>query len=65
MSADGSMLAIVSTDDDQLILTVKHADGKVVAAVALGDVKLGGLSWAGDDYVIVYTHQTVRFGLDR
>ena len=28
MSADGSLLAIVSTDDDQLVLTVKHADGK-------------------------------------
>jgi hypothetical protein len=64
MSADGSMLAIVSTEDDQLVLTVKHADGKVVATVALGDVKLSGLSWAGDDYAIVYTHQTVRFGLD-
>ncbi len=64
LSADGSLMAIVSQDGDRFMLTIRHADSKVVATIPLADMKFGGLSWAGDDYLVVYAHHTVRLGDD-
>src|ERR1700728_2821295 len=60
LSADGTMLAMVGTEGEQSILTIARADGGVIAKASMGDAKFAGLSWAGDDYVVVYTHQTGR-----
>ena len=64
MSADGDMLAIVSRQDDRFLLTIRHVDGRPIATVPLDDMKFAGLSWAGNDYAVVYTHRTARLGAD-
>jgi dipeptidyl aminopeptidase/acylaminoacyl peptidase len=60
LSADGTMLAMVGTEGDQRGLTIARTDGGVIAKASMGDAKFAGLSWAGNDYVIVYMHQTAR-----
>jgi len=63
LSADGSLLAIVSLDDDRFVLTIRRAGGKTIATIPLADMKFSGLSWAGDEYLVVYAHHTERLGV--
>jgi dipeptidyl aminopeptidase/acylaminoacyl peptidase len=63
LSPDGTMLAMVSTEGDRRVLSIQKVDGKVLSRAGVGDLKLSGLRWAGNDYVIVYLHTSVEFEL--
>lgn len=60
LSADGSLIAAIETIGDQRMLTIRKPDGSLLADASVGNLKLFGLQWAGNDYVVVYTHQTAR-----
>ncbi|ATC32681.1 S9 family peptidase [Caulobacter vibrioides] len=53
ISPDGSKLAVVSTDGDKRFLTIRKTAGGGIAGVAVGASKLRGVSWAGEDHVIL------------
>ena len=63
LSADGNILAIVETEGDRRMLSIERVDGRPVAKVGIGDLKLSGLEWAGSDYVVVYMHSTARLSI--
>jgi dienelactone hydrolase len=64
LSPDGNLLAMVSTDGDTRVLSIQRVDGTVISKARVGDLKLSGLEWAGNDYVIVYLHSSVEFQLN-
>jgi len=64
LSADGSLLAVVSLDGDGFVLTIRAVDGKTIVTIPLADMKFTGLSWAGSDYTVVYAHHTARLADD-
>jgi dipeptidyl aminopeptidase/acylaminoacyl peptidase len=53
ISPDGSKLAVISTDGDKRFLTIRKTGGGGVAGVSVGENKLRGVSWAGEDHVIL------------
>src|SRR5581483_10977351 len=57
LSADGTMAAQVVTIDDTRVLVISKDDGRLLTRAGMGDLKLSGLEWAGNDYVVVYFHQ--------
>lgn len=63
MSPDGTMLATVETQGDTRLLSIKKTDETVLARAAVGDLKLSGLEWVGNDFVIIYLHQTARLSI--
>jgi dipeptidyl aminopeptidase/acylaminoacyl peptidase len=63
LSPDGTMIAMVETQNDARLLSIKRTDETVLARAALGDLKLAGLEWVGNEYVIVYLHQTSRLSV--
>src|SRR5262245_38800493 len=63
LSADGSMVAVVETEGDQRMLVIETAEGRTVAKAGIGDMKLSGIEWAGDDYVLAYVHSTARLSI--
>jgi dipeptidyl aminopeptidase/acylaminoacyl peptidase len=60
LSPDGTMLATVETQGDVRLLSIRRTDESVLLRQALGDLKLSGLEWVGNDFVVVYLHQTGR-----
>jgi dipeptidyl aminopeptidase/acylaminoacyl peptidase len=60
LSPDGSMIAMVGMDGDKRVLTVETVEGKPLARALVGDLKLSGLAWAGNNFVVVYMHLTAR-----
>lgn len=64
MSANGKGLAIAARIDNERKLVVYDGDEKLRALISLGDVKLRGLHWAGDDFVLVTlsTTQNLPYG---
>ncbi len=60
LSPDGSMLATVSTQGDHRVFAIEKVAGGTITGGDVGDLKLAGLEWAGNDFVILYLHQTAR-----
>lgn len=60
MSASGDRVAMIGRVEDQRTLVVLDQEKKPLLAVALGDAKVRGLYWAGDETVLLYKSDTER-----
>jgi dipeptidyl aminopeptidase/acylaminoacyl peptidase len=60
LSADGTMVAMVVTDGDTRMLRLEKVGGGVIMQARMGELKLFGLAWAGNEFVVVYTHETAK-----
>lgn len=58
ISPDGSKLAVIQTDGEQRVLTVRAVGGGVLAGVRVGPTKLRGVIWAGEDHLVLVSSQT-------
>jgi hypothetical protein len=63
LSPDGLKIASVGNVNDNRLLIVQTTDGKMLKASKIGLLKLSGLEWAGNDFVILYLHQTARLNV--
>ena len=60
VSPDGSKLAMVMTNGDERFVIVRTVAGQQVAGIKAGNTKLRGVTWAGEDHVIVVSSQTTE-----
>jgi dipeptidyl aminopeptidase/acylaminoacyl peptidase len=60
VSPDGSKLAMVLTNGDERFVLVRTLAGQNVAGVKAGTTKLRGLTWAGEDHLIMVSSQTTE-----
>jgi dipeptidyl aminopeptidase/acylaminoacyl peptidase len=59
LSPSGKLVALINTIGDKRMLTVSAIDGGApLVTDDVGDAKISGLQWAGDQYVVVYAHET-------
>lgn len=58
LSASGARVAMIGSFNGKRRLVVSDAAAKPVLGVALGDAKIRGLYWAGEDTVLVYKSDT-------
>jgi dipeptidyl aminopeptidase/acylaminoacyl peptidase len=58
LSQSGERVAIIGAVKDQRRLVVVDAASKVLFSADVGDAKVRGLYWAGEDTVLVYTSDT-------
>ena len=58
ISPEGDKLAIVASNGDQRILTVRQIGGAVISGMNIGDAKLRGVEWAGPDHLLLVGSQT-------
>ena len=59
LSPSGARYAFVVTAGDERRLAVSDTNGKILAVKTVGDLKVRGLSWAGDDHLLVDASATV------
>ena len=60
LSPSGDRFAVIESDKDGRTIYVRQtADGKVIRALRFGTAKLRGLTWAGDDHLLVITTATM------
>ena len=64
VSASGNHVAIVGNVDGERRLVVLDAALKPVVVAGVGKVKVRGIEWAGDQFVLVHYSQTVSLGID-
>ena len=62
ISASGDHVAIVGTMESERRLVVVDGAKKLIISAVLGDAKVRGIDWAGDQFVLIRTSKTV--GLD-
>lgn len=62
LAPSGEMLASISVVGDQRSLLVKDLAGKVLLAVPVGELKVRGVDWAGDDHLLVTISGTANIG---
>ncbi len=60
VSPDGSKLAMVMTNGDERFVIVRTVAGQQLAGVRAGTTKLRGLTWAGEDHLILVSSQTTE-----
>jgi dipeptidyl aminopeptidase/acylaminoacyl peptidase len=60
LSPDGSKLALVMTDGEQRFLLVRTVAGQLIAGIKVGTAKLRGITWAGEDHIIMVMSQTTE-----
>ncbi len=59
LSPSGDRLARVQVVDGQRVLVVSRiGDGHRIYAGRIGEAKVRGLSWVGEDHVLIYSSQT-------
>lgn len=58
LSPDGSKLAVVVTDGDQRFLSIRQVGGGVLAGMNVGATKLRGVTWAGEEHLILVVSRT-------
>jgi len=58
LSASGARVAMIGSFNGKRRLVVSDAAAKPVLGVALGDAKIRGLYWAGEDTVLIYKSDT-------
>ena len=58
VSPDGSKLAVIQTDGEQRILAIREVGGGLLSGVKVGATKLRGVTWAGEDHLILVVSQT-------
>jgi dipeptidyl aminopeptidase/acylaminoacyl peptidase len=64
LSPDGTMIAMVNTEGEKRLLSIRKIDGGVIAKALVGETKLAGLEWAGNDYLLFYGRQTAALDHD-
>lgn len=62
LSESGNYVAMIGQVGKERTLVVLDQDKKPLRAIALGDTKVRGLYWAGDDKVLLYKSDTVAIG---
>lgn len=60
LSPDGSKIALVMTDGEQRFMAVRTLDGRLVGGIKAGSAKLRGITWAGEDHIIMVMSQTTE-----
>ena len=60
LSPNGELFARIATEGETRQLIIEKVSGGVVWRGNMGDLKQAGIVWASDDYLVVYTHETVR-----
>jgi dienelactone hydrolase len=67
LSPDGTMLAIVGTENGKHALSIRRIGAGLLLSVPLDDLKLAGLEWAGNDYIVILRHDAdlLNFSYDR
>jgi len=60
VSPDGSKLAMVLTNGDERFVIVRTLAGQQLSGVRAGTTKLRGLTWAGEDHLIMVSSQTTE-----
>jgi dipeptidyl aminopeptidase/acylaminoacyl peptidase len=64
LSPSGEYFASIAVIGDQRRLIVATVGGKVLQAIGVGDEKIQGFWWVGDDHVLVRTHSTFKAPFD-
>jgi len=64
LSPSGRRVAMIAVVGETRKLVVATLDGKVLLASNLGEVKVRGVSWAGEDHLLVTISATVTLGMD-
>lgn len=62
ISATGNKVALIGMVGDQRTLVVLDQDKKPLRTLPLGDAKIRGLYWAGDDRLLLAKSETVKLG---
>lgn len=63
LTNSGKYLAFSGVIDGNTVVALAETGGKVLHRVGLGNIKLRGLHWAGDDYLIIRTSSTQNLGM--
>ena len=65
LSPSGKRAAfLLNTTDKGLLIAVQDVGGKIIITANAGGAKLDGLTWAGEDYLLIHTSATVNLGMD-
>lgn len=62
LSLSGKFIAIVTTINGTRLLAITEVGGGLVHSLALGDLNLTAVDWAGDDFVLVRTRSAQNLG---
>ncbi|WP_454760991.1 alpha/beta hydrolase family protein [Caulobacter segnis] len=58
ISPDGSKLALIVTTGEQRFLMIRQVGGGVLGGINAGATKLRGVTWVGEDHLLLITSQT-------
>jgi len=64
ISPSGLRLAYVVAVGEKRRLVTRELPGKILAVAELGDIKVRGLQWAGEELVVANTSSTQNLGVD-
>jgi dienelactone hydrolase len=64
ISPSGEHIAVLASIEGKRRVLVMTPDGKVLNFVDIGELKIRGLEWAGNDHLLVITSATVDLTLD-
>ena len=64
VSPSGQRYAMITVVGEARKLVVATSDDKPLLVAGLGDAKVRGIRWAGEDHVLVETSATVTLGMD-
>lgn len=60
LSPSGALLGLTIRDKGEHSLLLRHADGANLALAPISDMRVTGLTWAGDDYAVLLGLNPVR-----
>jgi dienelactone hydrolase len=63
LSPAGERIAMITVIGEARRLVIETVDGKVKLTANLGAIKVRGVSWAGEDHILVTTSSTVDLGM--
>src|SRR3954471_12974994 len=58
LSPSGARFAFLGTIHDKRLVVVAGIDNKALYAAAIGDLKVRGLQWSGDNHILVFVTKT-------
>ena len=64
LSPSGKRAAFLVSNASGRRIAVQEVDGKVLATLDPGDLKLADIAWAGDDFLLVTTSATINLAVD-
>jgi dipeptidyl aminopeptidase/acylaminoacyl peptidase len=63
LSPSGKRAAFLVANAKGRVVAIQELGGKLLTTVGMGDAKLRGLEWAGDDFLLITTSKTVDLGM--